>query len=128
MANEDSQRALDALTDGEYATATTIQVRAATELETCLASSGHSASIDGRLRLGELWMYAGQYASRKRTGASAGPDHKLAIESLLKAKTIFYQLRTLKNIDRYTFDQVLLDAHEADTSLKEAGYISPTSH
>jgi len=110
LANATGVKALARWEKNDYAGAAQLEKEAATRLEQCLAHYPHELNGPSRQRIGQLFMYAGEYASDNAEWQSA----RL---SLVHAKNIFAQLRTSGALDRGSFDEVLLDAHRTDSDL-----------
>jgi hypothetical protein len=110
QANATGVKALAQWEKNDYAGAAQLEKEAATRLEQCLAHYPQELNGTSRQRMGELFMYAGEYASDNAEWQSA----RLL---LVHAKDIFAQLRTSNALDRGSFDEVLSDAHQTDRDL-----------
>lgn len=116
-ANATTASALAIYQRGAFADAAHRQWQAALNLAACLEKRPHEANTSSEQRLGELWMYAGEYAYR------AGNTHE-ASRFLTLAKRIFSQLRSSGTLHGRSLDEVLLDAHEVDGDLRKV----PSDH
>lgn len=86
QANATAADAAERFKHAEPADAARIQGDAASELSSCLAENRHERNAESRRRLGEMWLFAGEYMH------DAGSDMAARV-SLERAKTLFYQLR-----------------------------------
>jgi hypothetical protein len=109
-ANAIGAHALAEWSKGDYAAAARTEKQAASSLEDCLAYHQEEIDESSQQRVGELWMYTGGYESDDA-------EWDLARLSLMRAKAVFRDLRATGKLRGTTLDEVLLDAHQADTYL-----------
>jgi hypothetical protein len=117
-ANGTSQKALNQYEEHNYNGASRTEEYAAKTLEGCLNASGYY-SVASQMRLGELWQYAGQYASLAWVSTGRLGKAQRAKALLLKAKSIYTKLRKVKNLDATVFDEILLNDHAVDAHLAQ---------
>lgn len=91
---------------------------AATSLDSCLSKNPNEATLSAKQRLGQLWMYAGEYWQ------TAG-NSKLAHLALLQARSLFVYLRTSGKLSGGILDEVISDDHETDKDLSELRQLGP---
>lgn len=110
LANGETAAALERYKRGDNVSAAALQTHAASKLEQCLTAHPNELSASSRQRLGELWMYAGEYR------LNAG-EFKAATNPLERAANVFSELRLDGALSGTTLDEVLLDAHTTDKDL-----------
>jgi hypothetical protein len=110
QANATGALALVSWEKRNYAYAAKLETQAALGLERCLTEHPSEVNGSSRQRVGELWMYAGVYASDDA-------DWQSAWVFLTHAKQIFSDLRSHGLLHGASLDEVLLDAHTTDRDL-----------
>jgi len=109
-ANQKTASALSLVSEGHHAAAAALQYEAAELLEDCMRLNRAEVNASSTQRLGELWMYAGEYYTEAQ-------NLKAAASTLERAKKVFRNLRASGVLAGSALDEVLLDAHRTDQDL-----------
>jgi hypothetical protein len=114
-ANAMSAVALARYKEHDLASAARLQQQAAAGLEQCLETKVSERTISSNQRVGEMWLYLGEYE------LDAG-DVETARTAILRAKRVFTTLRSSGSLRGTALDEVLIDSHQADSDLARQSY------
>jgi hypothetical protein len=110
-----SAAALARYKEHDLASAARLQRQAAAGLEQCLETKVSELTISSNQRVGEMWLYLGEYE------LDAG-DVETARTAILRAKRVFTTMRSSGSLRGTALDEVLIDSHQADSDLARQSY------
>ena len=115
IANAMSAAAVARYKEHDLASAARIQQQAAAGLERCLEAKVSERTVSSNQRVGEMWLYLGEYE------LDAG-DVETARTAILRAKSVFTTMRSSGSLRGPALDGILLDSHQADSDLVRQSY------